>query len=65
MEMFISAKILLTPEHTLVPRQEVRVKSGAFTEASGIILDRRSQSRLLVQVDFLQAWGSGENQLIC
>lgn len=60
LEMFISAKAPLTPEHTLVPGQQVRVKSGPFMGTHGIIFERRSQSRLLLQVDFLQAGASVE-----
>lgn len=60
LEMFISTDIPVTPEERLVPGEAVRVKSGPFEGASGIVFQRRSQSRLLVQVDFLQSGASVE-----
>lgn len=60
LHQLISLDLPMTPEERVVPGEFVRVKTGPFAGAEGIVFQRRNQSRLLVQVDFLQAGASIE-----
>ncbi|MDX1961782.1 MAG: antitermination protein NusG [Pirellulales bacterium] len=53
-ERLITANAPLTVESRLQPGQRVRVKSGALLGVEGTVAERRTQSRLIVEVRFLQ-----------
>ena len=53
-QRLIQADVPLTPERRLVPGQRVRVKKGSFAGVEGSVLARRRQTRVVVEVTFLQ-----------
>jgi transcription antitermination factor NusG len=59
-EQLIAADAPLTVESRLKPGHHVRVKSGAMRGVDGVVTERRSRSRLLVAVHFLQSGVSVE-----
>jgi len=54
----IAAGAPLTIESRLAPGRRVRIKRGPLAGLEGIVLERRSGTRLLVGVDFLQQGAS-------
>lgn len=50
----------LTVEQRLEPGDPVRVKSGPFAGVEGVVVVRRGQARLLIEVTFLQQGASVE-----
>jgi transcriptional antiterminator RfaH len=59
-EQLILAGAPLTVESRLQPGRRVRIKAGGLRGIEGIVTKRRSQSRLLVAVHFLQSGVSAE-----
>ena len=59
-QRLIEAGVALTPEGRLQPGRRVRVRSGVMRGLEGVVTRRRSRSRLLVAVDFLQSGVSVE-----
>jgi transcriptional antiterminator RfaH len=53
-QRLIEAKAPLTVEQRLFPGTRVRVKSGPFMGVEGVVEEQRGQSRLIVEVTFLQ-----------
>jgi transcription antitermination factor NusG len=49
----IAAKAPLVRESRLLPGERVRIKTGPFRDAEGIILRRNGKTELLVAIDFL------------
>ena len=56
----IAANAPLTIESRLAPGRRVRVRQGAFAGIEGIVVKRRSETRLLVAITFLQQGASVE-----
>jgi transcription antitermination factor NusG len=56
----IVSGVPLTPEGRLQPGRRVRVKSGVMRGLEGLVTERRSRSRLLVAVDFIESGVSVE-----
>jgi transcription antitermination factor NusG len=56
----IAAGAPLTIEARLAPGRKVRVRQGAFAGVEGTVLKRRSETRLLVAINFLQKGASVE-----
>lgn len=59
-ERLIQANVPLTVESRLQPGRNVRVRSGPFAGVEGVVLRRRGETRLLVNVNFLQQGASVE-----
>jgi len=58
LKRLIAAGAPLTVESRLGPGKRVRIKRGALAGLEGTVLERRSGTRLLVAVDFLQQGAS-------
>ncbi len=56
----IASNAPLTAESRLVPGNRVRVRRGSLAGLEGTVLTRRGQTRLLVEVNFLQQGASVE-----
>ncbi len=50
----IESEAAVTIEQRLQPGQKVRVKSGAFKDMEGIVIERHGRKRLLVAVQYIQ-----------
>jgi hypothetical protein len=53
-EQLICAGVPLTVESRLTPGRRVRIKAGVMRGLEGLVTERRTRSRLLVAVHFLQ-----------
>lgn len=58
LHQLIESGASLTVEERLSPGTRVRIKRGALTGIEGVVLRRRSETRLLVSVHFLQRGAS-------